>query len=160
MAKRTNTAKSTISRRSAIAGIVAITTGAAEAAAPDPIFPVLEKFRLAQEALSDAVNEAGDLPREQWLTPAYDDAKSKMDGAYAFFKMAQLDLLTTMPTTRAGLASLLMRLGQPPRTERSISNGNVEPSLLVEAMCWDDEPSRTAACTVLSRMAALVLKID
>jgi hypothetical protein len=158
MTKRTNTAKSTISRRFAIAGIVAITAGAAKAAPPDPIIRTIERFRLAEEALSDAVKEAGDLPREQWLTPAYDHAKSNVDGSYAFFKKAQLDLLTTMPTTRAGMASLLMRLGQSSHPERSISD--VEPNLLVDAMCWGDEPTRMAACTALSRIAALVLKID
>ena len=149
----------TISRRAAIAGAVATTTmGAAEAAAPDPIFAVLEKFRLAQQALSKAV-KAADSPPEQWLTPAYVEAQASLKDAYASVKKAQLNLLTTMPTTRPGLASLLVRLGQATHIEGPMTNGNVEPGLLVEAMCWDDEQSRRAACAVLNRLAVLVLKI-
>jgi len=52
LTKRTNTTKSPFSRRAAIAGAVAMTMSVAEAGAPDPIFPVLEKFRLAHQALS------------------------------------------------------------------------------------------------------------
>src|SRR5258705_4928556 len=154
-------AESTISRRSAIATIVAVaaTGSLAEAGAVDPIFPVLETFRLAQEALFKAIKASADLPQEQWLTPHYVEAKSKLDGAYALFKKAQLDLLTTMPTTRAGVAALLVRLGQATHFQQpSVTNGDIEPGLLVEAMCWRDEPTRAAACTVLGRIAALVLK--
>jgi hypothetical protein len=74
--------------------------------------------------------------------------------------MVQLDLLTTMPTTRAGLAALLDRLGQATHFQQSIvTDGDIEPGLLMEAMCWHDQRTRAAACTVLSRIAALVLKI-
>jgi len=134
MTKKTNS----ISRRATIAGAIASTIPVAEAAAPDPIFPVLERFRLAQQAHSKAV-KAGDLPTEQSVTAAC-------------VKKAQLDLLTTMPTTCAGLAALLARLGHVEGP-----SANIEPVLL-EAMCWDDE-TREAACTVLIRLAGLVLKI-
>src|SRR5262249_17398512 len=147
LTKRTDTA--TISRRAAIAGAVATTLSVAEAAAPDPIFPVLEQFRLAQQTLSKAV-EAADLPPEQWLTAAYGGAQTQLKNTYSWFRRAQLDLLTTMPTTRSGLAALLACLGQEADVER--------PSLLVDAMCWEDE-TREAACTVLNRLSALVLKI-
>ena len=72
--------------------------------------------------------------------------------------MVQLDLLTTMPTTQAGLASLLVRLGQATHPRQpTITNGHSEPGLLADAMCWDDEPTREAASTVLSRIASLVI---
>jgi hypothetical protein len=150
LAKRTNTTKSTISRRAAIAGAVAITMSAAEAGAPDPIFPVLERFGLAQRALSKTV-KATDLPPEQWLRSTYVEAQSNLKDAYTVFKKARLDLLTTMPTMRTGLAALLVRLGQGTDVEQT--------NLLVEAMCWEDEPTQKTACTVLNRLAALVLKI-
>ena len=121
----------------------------AEAAAPDPIFSVLGKFRLAQQALSKAV-QAADLPPEQWLTPVYVEAQTELKDTYLWFRKTQLDLLTTMPTTRTGLAALLVRLGQGTDAER--------PGLLVDAMCWQDE-TQEAACTVLNRLAALVLTI-
>src|SRR3954451_17409901 len=147
----------TISRRSAIAGAAAITltVKGAEAGAPDdPILPVLETFRLAQQALTEAL-KAADLPTEQWQTRAYIEAQNIQKDAYSFFKKAQLDLLTTRPTTRAGLASLLIRLGQPTHTDQP----NGEPGLLVEALCWHDEPTREAACRVLNRLGSLVLTI-
>jgi hypothetical protein len=56
-----------------------------------------------------------------------------------------------MPTMRTGLAALLVRLGQGTDVEQT--------NLLVEAMCWEDEPTQKTACTVLNRLAALVLKI-
>jgi hypothetical protein len=108
-------------------------------------------------ALFKAIKASADLPQKEWLSSAYVEAKSNLDGAYATFKKARLDLLTTMPTTRDGLASLLVRLGQATHFEQtSDSNGDVEPGLLVEAMCWNDEPARKAACAVLGRIASLV----
>jgi len=160
MTKRTNPTKSTISRRSAIAGGAAISFSlcVAEAGPPDPIFAVLQSFELTQQGLLKAIKASADLPEEQWLAPAYVEAKSNLDEAYAVFKMAQLDLLTTMPTTRAGLAALLARLGQATHPRQlTITNGHIEPGLLTDAMCWHDEPTREAASTVLSRIASLVI---
>jgi len=152
MTKNGNGTKSTISRRSVFAGAAATTCtiGMAEARAPDPIFSVLERFRIAQGSLFKAI-KAADLPREQWLTPSFSEAQGNLKHAYACFKEVRLELLTTMPTTRAGLASLLVQLGQ--------ATNDIEPNVLVEAMCWDDEPTREAASTVLSRVAGLVLTI-
>ena len=84
-------AESTISRRSAIAAVAAFaaTGSLAEAGAVDPIFPVLETFRLAQEAPSEAIKKSIGFPQGQWLTPAYAEAK-----------------LTTVPTTRAFQSNL------------------------------------------------------
>jgi len=156
VAPQTKTVRALISRRAAIAGALAPTMSIAEAAAADPIFPVLEKFQLAQQALSKAL-KAADLPRGEWLTPAYVEAQTELKNTYASFRKAQLSLLTTMPTTRAGLAALLDRLGQA--THVPVTSGNIEPALLAEAMCWGDEQNRRAADTVLNRLAALVLKI-
>src|SRR5262245_2530790 len=111
MIKKTNTTSPTISRRAAIAGPLATAIGVAEAAAPDPIFPILEKLRLAQDALSNTI-KAADLPREQWLTPSYAEVQTELKNNYAAFRKALLDLFTTMPTTRAGLAALLGSLGE------------------------------------------------
>src|SRR5712672_108515 len=152
-------AESTISRRSAIAAVAAVaaTGSLARAGAIDPIFPVQDAFRLAEEALYKAVK---DLPEEQGLSSAFVDAKNNLDEAYALFKKAQLDLLTTTPTTRAGVAALLVRLGQATHSQRAAaSNGDIEPGLLFEAMCWNDEPAREAACAVLGRIGSLVLTI-
>jgi len=150
MTKKTNTTNPTISRRAAIAGPLAAAIGVAEAAAPDPIFPILEKLRLAQDALSNTI-KAADLPREQWSTSEYAEVQTELNNNYAAFRKALLDLLTTMPTTRAGLAALFVTLGK--------GFDDVEqPNLLIEAMCWEDE-TRQAGCTVLKRLAALVLKM-
>jgi len=143
-----------ISRRTAIAGAAAMTCTPSIAQVPDPIFPVLETFQLAQAALADAIKNAVDLPQGQWLTPSYVEANSEMKAAYAIFKKGQLELLTTVPTTRAGLASLLIRLGQPTHSGQPPN----DPGLLVEALCWH-EPTREAASTVLSRLAELFLTI-
>src|SRR5258705_11920054 len=106
-----NTTRSPVSRREAIAAVavVAATGSLAKASTVDPIFAVLETYRLAQVALFKAIKASADLPQEEWLSSAYVEAKSNLDGAYATFKKARLDLLTTMPTTRDGLASLLVR---------------------------------------------------
>src|SRR5436189_2753696 len=66
----TSLAESTISRRSAIAAVVAVaaTGSLAQAGAVDPIFPVLDAFRLAEEALYEAVKG---LPEEQGLSSAF-----------------------------------------------------------------------------------------
>jgi len=152
-------AESTISRRSAIAAVAAVvaTVSLTQAGAVDPIFPVLEAFRLAEKALFKAIKG---LPQEQGLSSAYVEAKNNLDQASALFKKAQLDLLTTMPTTRAGVAALLVRLGQATHFQQAAaSNGDIEPGLLFEAMCWNDEPAREAACAVLGRIASLVLTI-
>ena len=143
-----------ISRRTAIAAAVAITCMPGIAEAPDPIFAVLQSFERAQEALAKAI-KAAVLPPEQMLTPAFVETQSRLKDTYAIFKKARLDLLTTTPMTRAGMASLLIRLRQPTYTNQP----DGEPSLLVEALCWHDEPTREAACTVLNRVNAIVLKI-
>ena len=144
-----------ISRRAAIAAAAAMTCTPGIAQAPDPILPALETFRIAQTALADATKKAVDLPQGQWLTASYVEANSELKAAYDDLKKAQLELLTTAPTTRAGLASLLIRLGQPTHTDQPSD----DPGLLVEALCWHDEPTRKAASTVLSRLAELSLTI-
>jgi len=155
----TDAASSLVSRRSAIAAVAAVVAAGSlgQAGAVDPIFPVLEAFRIAEEALFRAIKG---LLHEQGLSSAHVEAKNNLDEAYALFKKAQLDLLTTMPITRAGVAALLVRLGQATHLQQAaVSNGDIEPGLLIEAMCWNDEPAREAARAVLGRIASLVLAI-
>lgn len=169
----TNHTPKTLSRRSAIAlvGVSAIagTTVAALSAAPDPIFAVLDAFRRASKRASAAVGASSKaeeaIPRSQRTLCHGDDipascsdhpewikALVELRDAWDNYYEVTSDLLTTMPTTMAGLAALLTRIGRDEWDEERLP-GNLEENILVGNSNSSDDDLSDAALTFFERLA-------
>lgn len=104
------------------------------AVAPDPVFAAIEAFRCAVKRASDAIAASDD---------GMDDETSQV------YHDARRGLLTTMPTTIAGLATLLTILGRNEWKEEEIAGGSYDESVYSGAI--QDVPE--VAFTFFERLA-------
>lgn len=175
-AETKNTLKA-LSRRSAIAlvGVSAIAPSAAALQAvalqaADPIFAVLDAHHRATARMSAAVHAEGEaeeaipISQRSWRFndddlpngadhPEWIRTQVELRDTNDAWDDAVYDLLTTMPTTMAGLAALLTRLGREEfELEETAGNSNDESVYTGATKSSDDGISETAF-TFFERLA-------
>src|SRR6516165_1683785 len=107
-----------LSRRSALAALAstaaATASGPVQAIAePDPIFALIERHRAASDAYSAGVSAYG-RAEEQKLPDEMIQAEEQVPAASTARKESIEDLLSTEPTTIAGIAAVLDYVNEPP----------------------------------------------
>lgn len=164
-----------LSRRSAIAlvGVSAIAASAAALQAADPIFAVLDEHRGATARLSAAIHASGNaesaIPQSQrswgysaWDTtppencaddPKWIETQLELRDANDNWDDAVYDLLTTMPTTVAGLAALLSRLGRNEWALEETADDSGDEGVYIGACQSSDDDISDAARTFFERLA-------
>jgi hypothetical protein len=148
----------------------------AASSTPDPIFELIERHRRACVSMFNALRAASDaeetIPesRRSWEGYRYDEPdppencpddpawlKSQADlrDAYHAEEEAIVALLTTPPTTLAGLAALLKRAGEPNYPDQT---DLYEETVLGWAVSCDREDVSEAAASFLERLADHISK--
>jgi hypothetical protein len=159
MAQATNTNTRNPSRRAILAGIAAAPALAAPAFAlsgPDPIFAAIEKYKAA------VVTRRAALLRDPGFTdkspfahlpedaPECILARQESDEACDREFAALDELIATQPTTAAGMAALLEKLGADPYWEIEGSKPNVSQEALI-VMALERSPDLMATLAVTMR---------
>ena len=144
-----------LSRRSALAALAstaaATATGAVQAIAePDPIFALIERHRAASDAYSAGVSAYG-RAEEQKLPDEMIQAEEQVHAASKARKESIEDLLSTEPTTIAGIAAVLDYVNEPPW----VKEDDDKETILVEA--W--ETSQEAGLAFLPMIAATLRRL-
>lgn len=129
--------------KAAVALMASTVTVPALAAAPDPIFAAIERHRRAQVGAYQAQEAEDDI-----FDPAFDEEQESL-----------LAVLTTLPTSAAGLVALLGHLGGPPFF-CSNRNGEMVPETSQGELLvfWatnghEDNPCTHAALSFMGRIA-------
>lgn len=168
----TNNTPKTLSRRSAIAlvGVSTIAASAAALQAADPIFAVLDAHSGATARVSAAVHASGDaevaIPKSQRSLRYGDDIPESCTDHPGWIKAlvelheandswddAVYDLLTTMPTTMAGLAALLTRLGRNEWELEETAGDSGDEGVYIGACQSSDDDIYDAARSFFDRLA-------
>jgi hypothetical protein len=104
----TKTVTKSLKRREALrlslGGAAAMATGAALAAAPDPIFAAIEAHKAAYHRFSQAVDISGSLYHTD---PRYEEAEKATTDASGALESAAIHLTNILPTSFAGVIALL-----------------------------------------------------